>query len=335
MVTREVKPERMDTANTIRQLLGEYERVRLNNQREGQRREREAREKSSEVAQLLDMRRTLLTQSMRRAFAKGGIDTEGLTAQVEQINRDIRDALENAGFAADYLQPIYRCPVCRDTGYVGEPVHELCACVKQRIMDEANRGERKGGLGEHSFEQFDLSVFPDAPVPGRRRSQREHMRLIERAARRYAEDFPDNERPNLIFFGPPGLGKTFIADCIAQRVMGRAYLVRRVTAYRLCEIMRRNQFDGSEARAVEGLMESDLLMIDDLGTEPQTKNTSGYLFQVFNERNMNGRHTLISTNLTPDRMGAQYEERVVSRMLDCRMTTAIEFYGRDLRLTKA
>lgn len=117
--------------------------------------------------------------------------------------------------------------------------------------------------------------------------------------------------------------------------MERAYLVRRVTAYRLCEIMRKNQFDGSEARAVEGLMESDLLMIDDLGTEPQTKNTSGYLFQVFNERNMSGRHTLISTNLTPDRMGAQYEERVVSRMLDCRMTTAIEFYGRDLRLTKA
>lgn len=325
----------MDTSSTIKRLLGEYEQVRLNNQRESQRREREAREKSGEVSRLLDARRALLTQSMRRAFASGGIDTEALTTQIGQINRDIRDALGHAGFAADYLQPIYRCPVCRDTGYVGEPVHELCACMKQRIMDEENLGERRGGLGGHSFEQFDLNAFPDAPIPGKRRSQREHMRLIERAARRYAEDFPDNEKPNLIFFGPPGLGKTFVSDCIAQRVMERAYLVRRVTAYRLCEIMRKNQFDGSEARAVEGLMESDLLMIDDLGTEPQTKNTSGYLFQVFNERNMSGRHTLISTNLTPDRMGAQYEERVVSRMLDCRMTTAIEFYGRDLRLTKA
>ena len=81
-------------------------------------------------------------------------------------------------------------------------------------------------------------------------------------------------------------------------------------------------------------MQCDLLFIDDLGTEPQTKNTSGYLFQVMNERNMNGRHTLISTNLTPERLGTLYEERVVSRMMDCRMTTAIEFYGRDLRLTK-
>lgn len=68
------------------------------------------------------------------------------------------------------------------------------------------------------------------------------MRLILRAAQRYAEDFPDNEKPNLIFFGAAGLGKTFVADCIAQRIMERAYLVRRVTAYRLCEIMRKNQF---------------------------------------------------------------------------------------------
>lgn len=324
----------MDTSSTIRRMLGELEQLRVENQREGQRRELEAREKSADVAQLLDARRTMLTLSMRQAFSGQRIDALELTAQIRQANQDIRDALERAGFPPDYLQPIYRCPVCRDTGYVGEPLHELCACMRQRIMDEENRGERTGGLGEHSFEQFDLSVFPDDPIPGKRRSQREHMRLIERAAHRYAEDFPDNDTPNLIFYGPPGLGKTFVADCIAQRVMERAYLVRRVTAYRLCEIMRRYQFDGSEARAVEGVMDSDLLMIDDLGTEPQTKNTSGYLFQILNERNMNGRHTIISTNLTPERIDKQYEARLVSRMMDCRMTTAIEFYGRDLRLMK-
>lgn len=324
----------MDTASTILRLLGEYEQVRLDNQREGQRRELEAREKSAEVAQLLDARRALLTRSMRQAFSGRRIDTQELQTQVEQINRDVRAELVHAGFAPDYLQPIYRCPACRDTGYVGEPVHELCACMKQRIMDEENRGERKGGLGEHSFEQFNLSAFPDDTIPGRRRSQREHMRLIERAARRYAEDFPENEKPNLIFFGPPGLGKTFVADCIAQRVMERAYLVRRVTAYRLCEIMRKNQFDGSEARAVEGVMDCDLLFIDDLGTEPQTKNTSGYLFQVINERNMNDRHTIISTNLNPERMEGMYEQRVASRLMDVSRTTAIRFYGEDLRLRK-
>ncbi len=206
--------------------------------------------------------------------------------------------------------------------------------IKQRIMDAENAGEHKGGLGKHSFEQFDLNVFPDVSIPGEKRSQRDHMRLILRSAQRYAEDFPDNEKPNLIFFGAAGLGKTFVADCIAQRIMERAYLVRRVTAYRLCEIMRKNQFDGSEARAVEGVMDCDLLFVDDLGTEPQTRNTSGYLFQVINERNMNDRHTIISTNLNPERMEGMYEQRVASRLMDVSRTTAIRFYGEDLRLRK-
>ena len=262
------------------------------------------------------------------------MDAESLQGEMRELNGRIRAELTKAGYPEDYLQPIYRCPICRDTGYVGEPVHELCACMKQRIMDAENAGEHKGGLGRHSFAQFDLNVFPDVPIPGEKRSQRDHMRLILRAAQRYAEDFPDNEKPNLIFFGAAGLGKTFVADCIAQRIMERAYLVRRVTAYRLCEIMRKNQFDGSEARAVEGVMDCDLLFIDDLGTEPQTKNTSGYLFQVINERNMNDRHTIISTNLNPERMEGMYEQRVASRLMDVSRTTAIRFYGEDLRLRK-
>ena len=329
-----VKEVNMDTSSTIKRLLGEYEKIRTENQREGQRREQEIRQGFPEIEALLEERRDRLTGSIRAALQGRAVDVEILQTGMRELNGKIRAELTKAGYPEDYLQPIYRCPVCRDTGYVGEPVHELCACMKQRIMDEENRGERKGGLGEHSFEQFNLSAFPDDTIPGRRRSQREHMRLILRSAQRYAEDFPDNEKPNLIFFGAAGLGKTFVADCIAQRIMERAYLVRRVTAYRLCEIMRKNQFDGSEGRAAEGVMESDLLMIDDLGTEPQTKNTSVYLFQVLNERNMNGRHTIISTNLNPEKMSAMYEERVISRMMDCRITTAIEFYGRDLRLMK-
>lgn len=322
----------MDTSSIIKRLLGEYELQRVANRKENQRREGEAREKSPEVAELLDARQEAMMRTMAQAFARRNVDTKELQAEIERINRMLRKALAEAGLPEDYLQPVYRCAACCDTGYVGEPIHEFCTCLKQRIMNEENKDEHSGGLGEHSFDQFDLAVFPDTPIAGKKKSQREHMRLILRAAQRYADDFPDNDRSNLIFWGSPGLGKTFVADCIAQRVMERAYLVRRVTAYRLCEIMRKNQFDGSEARAVEGILDCDLLFIDDLGTEPQTKNTSGYLFQIINERNMNEKHTIISTNLSPEKMRTAYEERVVSRMLDTRRTTAIEFYGQDIRL---
>lgn len=324
----------MDTANVIRQVLGEYERQRDANYREEQRRRREVCEAAPKILELMNERAGAFHAAQRAAFSGTPIRADELAGRIHAVNARIRTALLEAGFAEDYLQPVYRCPACRDTGYVGEPVHEQCGCLKQRVMDMENAGERKGGLGSHSFEQFDLTVYPDEPVPGERRSQREHMRLIERAARRYAEDFPDNEKQNLIFFGPPGLGKTFVADCIASRVMERAYLVRRITAYRLCEIMRRNQFDGSEANAVSGVLACDLLFIDDLGTEPRTKNTSGYLFQIINERNNNDQHTIISTNLTPEGLADAYEDRVASRMMDVSRTTAIRFFGRDLRLRR-
>lgn len=242
-----VKEVNMDTSSTIKRLLGEYEKIRTENQREGQRREREIRQGFPAIAALLDERRDRLTGSIRTALQGHAVDAENLQGEMRELNGRIRAELTKAG---------------------------------------------------------------------------------------YPEDFPDNEKPNLIFFGAAGLGKTFVADCIAQRIMERAYLVRRVTAYRLCEIMRKNQFDGSEARAMEGVMDCDLLFIDDLGTEPQTKNTSGYLFQVINERNMNDRHTIISTNLNPERMEGMYEQRVASRLMDVSRTTAIRFYGEDLRLRK-
>ncbi|MBR3795352.1 MAG: ATP-binding protein [Clostridia bacterium] len=324
----------MDTANVIRQLLGEYEQQREENYREEQRRKREAGGVDPEILDLINERMFVFRDAQRVAFANGSVDTQAMQAQLVALSTRIREKLVNAGFPEDYLQPIYRCPVCQDTGYVGELIREKCNCLKQRIMDAENASERKGGLGSHRFEQFDLNVFPDEPVKGEKATQREHMRRIERAARRYAEDFPDTQKPNLVFFGASGLGKTFVADCIASRVMDRAFVVRRVTAYRLMELMRKFQFDGSEAQAVDYLQTCDLLFIDDLGTEPQTKSTSSYLFQIINERNNNDLHTIISTNLSPEQIFDLYSERVASRLMDVSKTTTIRFYGRDLRMTR-
>lgn len=322
----------MDTTNVIRQLLGEYEQQREENYREEQRRKREASGVDPEILDLINERMFVFRDAQRAAFANGSVDTQAMQAQLEALSTRIREKLVNAGFPEDYLQPIYRCPICRDTGYVGELIREKCNCLKQRIMDAENASERKGGLGSHSFEQFDLNVFPDEPVKGEKATQREHMRRVERAARRYAEDFPDTQKNNLIFFGAPGLGKTFVADCIASRVMDRAFVVRRVTAYRLMELMRKFQFDGSEAQAVDYLQTCDLLFIDDLGTEPQTKSTSSYLFQIINERNNNDLHTIISTNCAPEQLCDLYSERVASRLMDVSKTVCIKFYGRDLRM---
>lgn len=315
-----------DKANVLATLLGEYARQREENRRQERAREQEIRERIPEAGALMDERAALIR------VLPGSGTVEDRSERMREINARIRAELTANGYPEDYLQPVYRCPACRDTGYAGEPIHELCTCIRQRMMDAENASERKGGLGAHSFDQFDLSIFSDEPLPDKRDSQRALMARIERSARRYAEDFPATQKPNLIFYGPAGLGKTFVADCIASRVMDRAYLVRRVTAYRMAEIMRKNQYDGSCADAVTDLIDCDLLLLDDLGTEPQTKSNSGYLFQIINERNNADRHTIISTNLMPEQLRGMYGERVASRLLDAGRTVAIQFYGRDMRL---
>jgi len=106
-----------------------------------------------------------------------------------------------------------------------------------------------------------------------------------------------------------------------------------ITAYRLFETMRGAHFSDAEKRQeFDELVHCDILLIDDLGTEPQTKSTSAYLFQIINERNNNDLHTIISTNCAPEQLCDIYSERVASRLMDVSKTVCIKFYGRDLRM---
>ena len=79
----------------------------------------------------------------------------------------------------------------------------------------------------------------------------------------------------------------------------------------------------------------ELLLIDDLGTEPMLENiTVEYLFTLLNERRSGRLPTLIATNLTPRELQARYTERIFSRMVDRSDTELLHFIGQDVRLTR-
>lgn len=321
--------------NVLREVLAQYENQRIENHREEERRRAEAAGRSPRIAALLREREESFYARMRAAFASPETaqkTADQLEADLKRINAGLRAELVKMGYDEEYLQPVYRCAQCRDTGYVGEPVHEQCACLRRRTLEGMLRDENLRGLERENFSTYDAAVYSDAIIPEIGRSQRAYMERMRQAAENYADRFPKNEKPNLLFCGKSGLGKTFLMNCIAERVLERGYAVMRMTAYRLVEIMRHYHRNGEEAQLVEEMQSCDLLLIDDLGAEPMIENvTINYLYFIINERLNANKAMIISTNFTPDELRASYTERVASRMMDKRSAAVWPFRGDDVR----
>ena len=83
---------------------------------------------------------------------------------------------------------------------------------------------------------------------------------------------------------------------------------------------------------LDSLLDPDLLIIDDLGTEPVLRNvTKEYLLAVIQERMLKHKATLISTNLSPEQIFDRYGERLFSRITHKGKSLLINIEGNDLR----
>ena len=219
------------------------------------------------------------------------------------------------------MEEHYRCPVCRDTGYVGDAPARFCACFERRLA----MGEQ-GGQAAQTFEAFNAAFVPEEN--GQRARLLEAKGLLEEFADRY----PQACWRNIVLSGAGGLGKSFLLNCVYERVSSRGLPATRSTAYRVFDAMRkRHMGDGEDGFAA--LLETPLLLVDDLGTEPLMRNiTVEYLFLLINERMEAGLSTMVTTNLNPAQILERYGERVCSRLFDRASALAIRLEGKDLRL---
>ncbi len=286
---------------------------------------REIDETCPEVARVMHARHEFVMMSVRSAFAGGA--PEDPEKRMLAFNREVKDALQRNGYPEDYLEPIYECPKCRDTGYVGEQ-RTPCECLIKACAscDESEAGE--------TFEAFDDSRFPADPLPGTDISQREYMGLIRDKCLRFAEDYPRGDVKNALLYGASGLGKTYLLHCIANRVRARGIDALTVTAYQLLAALRQAYFSHDDA-AAKPYFDAQLLLIDDLGMEPLVEGvTVEQIYNLLNTRMTRGRGTVISTNLPLDKLKERYTERVTSRLRDARSCLSVPFMGRDIRLIK-
>ena len=310
------------------ELENEYGQIRSANEREEARRLELIRTEQPDIYKLTLERKELVLGTLRNIL-KGGADTENLPERMERLSAEIRLKLTENGFDADYLAPIYRCPVCRDTGRTGEPVKEPCTCLKKAYQQKLRKKIGLSGDRQESFEQFDLNVFPDEKLPGQDFSQRQIMAYYRDVCEKWANGYPNVRCRDILLSGSTGLGKTFLLRSMAERLIERDVNVLIISAFRMLEMFRKRYFENDETASE--LLEAEVLMIDDLGSEPLLQNvTIEQLFNLINERQNRNMSTVISTNLDMAKFRERYSERIASRLRDSRCTV-LNLLGKDIR----
>lgn len=273
------------------------------------------------------------------AFESEG-DPERALQELERNNLDLQreraERLVGAGFPYDYLDDGPACGKCRDSGWL--PGGKPCECLMAYYTREQNRRLSKLlDLGNQSFESFSLEWYDRQKWPEYGRSPRENMEIVGEICGSYARNF-SRHSGNLLFTGAPGLGKTFLSACIAREVSDRGFSVVYDTAghvfqqFESGKFGRENPFEEDPDREVNRYLNCDLLIMDDVGTEMLTSFVQSAFYRIVNDRLVNGRSTVLSTNLPAEEIGRRYGEAVLSRIRGEYQT--LRFFGEDIRILK-
>ncbi|MFO7295468.1 MAG: ATP-binding protein [Clostridia bacterium] len=322
----------------LREILKEYEDIRHREEEALRQRENYVMQVIPEIA---DMRRALVEAMARRSMEiirnpnSFSHTLDDLEQRIQELKRREKELLVEHGFPPDYLSIHYRCPKCKDTGYTGDLIKEKCSCLVQRLVEKTYQLFDIKELEQQNFDTFDPQVFPEISLEGSRLTQREYMIQLKNRLMEYVNQFPNNERKTILFSGKTGLGKTFLLNCMAKAILDKGYTVMRISAYKLFNQLFLSALQDNEQNQFlfSCLFEVDVLIIDDLGTETQRNNfTSEDLFNILNERQIQQKHTFLSTNLSLGEIKERYSDRIASRLFDTSNTMLIKFMGQDIRI---
>lgn len=255
-----------------------------------------------------------------------------LKTELKKLTEKKAQLLVSAGFPADYLEPVYECKDCHDTGYIG---NQKCHCFQKAIIDllytQSNLQEI---LKRENFQTFSFAYHSDNhidPVTGR--SSLANIKTAYLFANDFVNTFTKDFR-NLFLYGDTGVGKTFLTNCIAKELIDRSFSVIYFSAFELFDTLAKKNFekDNTAETMCEHIFDCDLLIIDDLGTELANSFTVSQLFLCLNERLLRRKSTIISTNLSLESVVEIYSERTFSRITSNYMM--LKLTGDDIRIKK-
>lgn len=330
-------------------ILREYDRKQQENRRQ-------LRERQEEIYKILPAVREIEQELASNAVEATKLTLSGSESAIDELrekNQSLMEAktalLTSHGYSTDYLCLSYFCPDCKDTGYITEHIwqnedHILlssnkCHCFKQAIVDLLyTQSGIRSAIEQENFSTFCYDYFSQDYID-RNLGISSYENIVRAVAtcQNFIQNF-DKEFQNILFYGNAGVGKTFLSNCIAKELLNSSHTVIYLTAFQFFDILERHKFDKNDTdysmeEKFQGIMDCDLLIIDDLGTELTNSFINSQLYLCVNERLLSKHSTIISTNLSLDEIRELYSERIFSRITS--NYTIIKLFGEDIRLKKA
>jgi len=315
------------------EIMRHYDRLRLQNRDVQQTRLFEVYQRVKGFKELdEEITSSAIKAGKARLFGDDGL-MNSLHQHIDTLSKEKKRLLLSYGYPEDYLEPVYHCSTCQDTGYIDG---EKCQCLKQAIVDYIYaQSSIREILKKENFSTFSYDYYSSRPEKDRP-SPRANMEAVVSLCHQFIRDFDLIEKNNLLFLGNAGVGKTFLSHCIAHELIQQGRTVLYLTAFQLFDLLKQHAFqkEGTEPEtSMEHLLGCDLLIVDDLGTELNNSFISSQLFLCMNERLLRKKATIISTNLSLKQLSLAYSERILSRIME--HYQILNIYGEDIRLKKA
>ncbi|MCR4943421.1 MAG: ATP-binding protein [Clostridium sp.] len=307
-----------------------YSKIREDEARNLQRRFEEIKNLSPEIVNL-DNEIKKLSVHLSLAILKSN-NPEKVVQEYKDKITDLRaekcEMLVAKGYDPDYLSLHYQCNKCKDTGFINR---EPCSCYRQKLISLYYENSLlKDTVKNKNFDNFDMSLFSQHKIGDEKYSPRKNMEnILNFILKEYLPKF-DFIDTNLLFYGNPGSGKSYLSYCIAKALLDTGHLVVYKTSDELISDLRKIRFN-NDKHLEELLTSCDLLIIDDLGAEQRNDFSITELFNLLNKRLLNNKKMLISTNLSLSDITKLYSERIYSRLIgDFKLC---KFYSEDIRIT--
>ena len=323
--------------NNLQKILTEYEQIRLDNIKKLDLRKKEL---YSRIPRLGEIEKDLNLVSINLAktclFPETFKNIKPLKKEQEALKKEREELLKKDGKDLSYLDVEYNCSICKDTGYVIHSSNtEMCNCLKQKLFDLEYNQANMGNISKHTFENLNFNLFSDkvnVEKYGLNISPRENMKNIVYACKKFIDNMDNPDGKNLLFSGSTGLGKTYLSNAIVSEALNKGYTVLYQTAPVMLDTLITKMFKNDTSFS-DSLLNVDLLVIDDLGTETMNSMKFTELYKIINTRllNQNGKttKTIISTNLDLQGLYDTYDERLVSRFIG--HYDIYRFFGDDIR----